>query len=65
MKQDRSTDTTTVARRATSPRVVDVVRTADTAMLKLARMATSPSERELIAKMTLASFRRTFAESQS
>jgi len=63
MKQDRPTDTTTTTRRATSPRVIDVVRTADTAMAKLASMATSESERELIGKMTLASFRRVFSGS--
>jgi hypothetical protein len=61
MKQDRSTDTTTTTRRATSPRVIEVVRTADTAMTTLASMATSPSELDLIAKMTLASFRRVFS----
>ncbi|MGC9272136.1 hypothetical protein [Acidiphilium sp.] len=63
MKQDRPTDTTTTTRRATSPRVIDVVRTADNAMTTLASMATSRAELDLIAKMTLASFRRVFSGS--
>ncbi len=63
MKQDRATNTTTTSRRTASPRVIDVVRTADAAMTTLANMASNPSERDLIAKMTLASFQRVFSGS--
>ncbi|HQT83856.1 MAG: hypothetical protein B7Z58_01770 [Acidiphilium sp. 37-64-53] len=52
--------TTTDSHRATSPRVVDVATRAEAMARALASMASTPSERDLIGRITMQAVRRAF-----